>query len=71
MKALKALKERNELCRPGYIVYKSMGAYYLKTAGGQIFTEEYISPNILPPIGNIHIDFDTISYSNIKQEDNE
>lgn len=62
--ALKALKERNELCRPGYIVYKSMDAYYLKTAGGHIFTEDQISPNILPPMGKIHVDFDAINYNN-------
>lgn len=60
--AWKALKERNELCRPGYVVYKSEGKIYMKTAGGQIFEEESISPNILPPIGHIHIDFDTMNY---------
>lgn len=61
--ALKALRERNELCRPGYVVYKSNDEYYLQTAGGQVFTEEHISPNLLPPVGRLHIDFDAIKYN--------
>lgn len=65
--AFKALKERDELCRPGYVVYKSMGRFYLKTANGQVFNEEYISPNVLPPIAKIHIDFDAINHNDINQ----
>lgn len=64
--ALAALKERNDLCRPGYIVYKSMGTYYLKTAGGKIFTEESISRHILPPHNNTYLDFDTMNYEQYK-----
>lgn len=61
--AMKALKERNELCRPGYIVYKSMGAFFLKTAGGKVFSEESISSNVLPPVCKSYIDFDAIGYN--------
>lgn len=61
-KALKALRERNELCRPGYVVYKYMDKFHLKTAGGQIFTEESISPNILPPYNEKYLDFDSFNY---------
>lgn len=63
--ALMALKERNELCRPGYVVYKSMGKFYLKTADGQVFSEECISPNILPPLSNSYLDFDTLEYEHL------
>ena len=58
--AIKAFKERNKLCRPGYVVYKSMGKFFLKTANGEIFEEEYISPNLLPPYRNTFLDFDAM-----------
>ena len=63
--AFKTLKERNELCRPGYVVYKSMGRFYLKTANGQVFNEEYISHNVLPPLSNSYLDFDTLEYEHL------
>lgn len=62
-----ALKERNELCRPGYVVYKSNDSFYLKTAGGQIFTEDSISPNILPPVSDKYLDFDAMNYGQYKR----
>ena len=44
----------------------SMGTYYLKTAGGKIFTEESISRHILPPQNNTYLDFDTMNYEQYK-----
>lgn len=59
---LKALKERYELCRPNYIVYKSLGHYYLKTANGSIVEEEDIAPSELPPYNNNILDLDNYNY---------
>ena len=44
-----ALRERNELCRPGYVVYRYQGHYYLKTANGTIVEEQDIAFSELPP----------------------
>ena len=60
--AFKAIRERNELCRPGYIVYKSLGHYYLKTANGTIFEEGDIALSELPPINNKILDLDNYQY---------
>lgn len=46
---MKALRQRNELCRPGYVVYRSQGKYYLRTANGSIFEEHDIALSELPP----------------------
>jgi len=46
---LRALKVRNELCRPGYVVYRSQGRYYLQTANGSVFAEDEIALSELPP----------------------
>jgi len=55
---IKALRERNELCRPGYIVYRLQGRHYLKTANGQVFKEEDIATSELPPYNDKIIDLD-------------
>ena len=59
---VQAMKLRYKLCRPGYVVYKSEGRYYLKTANGTIFEEEDIAPSELPPISNHILDLDDYSY---------
>ena len=46
---IKAFKERTELCRSGYVIYKSLGRYYMKTANGTIFQEDEIALSQLPP----------------------
>lgn len=61
VEGIKALKERNNLCRPGYIVYRFQGRFYIRTAEGRVFGEEDISPNILPPENNQFLDFDNMS----------
>ncbi len=65
IEGIKALRERNGLCRPGYLVYRFQGHFYLKTAGGQIFEEGEISHNILPPQSNQFMDFDNMSIDKI------
>lgn len=59
---IQAIKLRFKLCRPGYVVYKSEGRYYLKTANGVIIEEEDIAPSELPPICNNILDLDDSSY---------
>lgn len=59
---IKALLERNELCRPGYIVYKSLGRYYMKAANGTIIEEKDIALSELPPINNNILDIDNYYY---------
>ncbi len=56
---MKAFLERNELCRPGYIVYRFDSKFYLKTANGQVFEEQYIASTLLPPYSNTFTDFDS------------
>ena len=51
---LAALKERNELCRPGYVVYRSQGHYFLQTVNGTIIEEKDIAKSELTP-NNKHI----------------
>ncbi|MBR1557900.1 MAG: membrane protein insertion efficiency factor YidD [Prevotella sp.] len=63
---LRALKVRNELCRPGYVVYRSQGRYYLQTANGSVFAEDEIALSELPP-HNLHI-LDLDSYLDIKDD---
>lgn len=63
---LAALRERNELCRPGYIVYCSQGHYYLKTAGGTVFEEKDIALTELPPYNKKILDFDNYQIRNRK-----
>lgn len=53
-----ALRERNELCRPGYVVYLSQGHYYLKTANGTVFEEQEIALSELPPCNKHILDLD-------------
>ena len=53
-----ALRERNELCRPGYVVYRYQGHYYLKTANGTIVEEQDIAFSELPPRNKNIIDID-------------
>lgn len=55
---IKALKERNRLCRPGYVVYRFDGRFYLKTTDGHVFGQESISVFILPPKNSSFLDFD-------------
>ena len=55
---IKALRERNDLCRPGYVVYCSEGRYYLQTASGRIIDEKDIALSELPPQSNNYIDLD-------------
>jgi len=55
---IRALLERNELCRPGYMVYKWEGRFYLKTAGGTLVQEEDIAEKLLPPHSSLFLDFD-------------
>lgn len=55
---INALKERNELCRPGYLVYRYEGHFYLKTASGKVFAESDMSDSILPPNNSQLLDFD-------------
>lgn len=55
---IRALLERNELCRPGYMVYKWEGRFYLKTAGGTLVREEEIAEKLLPPHSRRYLDFD-------------
>lgn len=59
---IKALLERNELCRPGYVVYKSLGHYYMKTANGTIIEEKDIALSELPPINNNVLNLDNYYY---------
>ncbi len=54
-----ALRERNELCRPGYVVYRYQGHYYLKTANGTIVEEQDIAFSELPPRNKNIIDIDS------------
>ena len=54
-----ALRERNELCRPGYVVYRYQGHYYLKTANGTIVEEQDIAFSELPPKNKNIIDIDS------------
>jgi putative component of membrane protein insertase Oxa1/YidC/SpoIIIJ protein YidD len=58
--ALKAFKERNRQCRPGYVIYRSKGKFYLKTAEGDVFEEDQISPRLLPPNKTSFLDFDAM-----------
>ena len=58
---IRALQERNRLCRPGYLVYHSENRYYLKTANGQVFEEEDIALTELPPYNQNILDFDNLS----------
>ena len=58
---LRALRLRNELCRPGYVVYRSQGRYYLQTANGTVFTEEDIALTELPPHNQHILDLDNYS----------
>ena len=44
-----ALRERNRLCRPGYVIYRSQGHFFLKTATGEVFEEKDIALSELPP----------------------
>lgn len=55
---LRALRERNELCRPGYLVYRSQGRFFLKTANGKIIQEEDIALSELPPNNQSFLDLD-------------
>lgn len=55
---LSALMERNSLCRPGYVVYRFEGKFFLKTAGGQVFEEDDIALSLLPPLNMDYLDFD-------------
>ena len=57
-----ALKKRNDLCRPGYVIYKSLGRYYMKTANGTIIEEEDIALTELPPNNNKILDFDDFKF---------
>ena len=54
-----ALRERNELCRPGYVVYRYQGHYYLKTVNGTIVEEQDIAFSELPPRNKKIIDIDS------------
>ena len=54
-----ALRERNELCRPGYVVYRYQGHYYLKTANGTIVEDQDIAFSELPPRNKNIIDIDS------------
>ena len=60
---IKALRLRNELCRPGYVIYRSEGKYYMKTANGKVFSEEEIALKELPPYNNKILDLDIYSSS--------
>ncbi len=55
---LSALRKRNALCRPGYVVYRFEGKFFLKTAGGQVFNEDDIALSLLPPRNTNFLDFD-------------
>lgn len=55
---INALKERNRLCRSGYVVYRFEGRFYLKTTDGHVFGQENISESILPPNNSSFFDFD-------------
>ena len=55
---LKAYRERKALCRSGYVVYKSLGKYFLKTTNGCVFEEESIATKLLPPFNNNILDLD-------------
>jgi len=58
-----AFKERNDLCRPGYIVYKSLGRYYMKTANGTIIEEKDIALTELPPYNDKVLDLDNFKFN--------
>lgn len=55
---IKALRERNDLCRPGYVVYRSEGRYYMQTASGRLIDEKDIAMSELPPQNKNFIDLD-------------
>lgn len=59
-----ALRERNELCRPGYVVYRSQGHYYLRTANGIVFEEHDIALSELPPYNGFILDLDNYIVKN-------
>lgn len=55
---IRAFLERNDLCRPGYVIYRSEGRYYMQTASGRIIDEKDIAQSELPPENNNIIDLD-------------
>ena len=55
---IRAFRERNRLCRPGYVVYRSQGHFYLKTATGAIIEEKDIALTELPPHNQHFLDLD-------------
>ncbi len=65
MAGLRALRERNELCRPGYVVYQSGGKYYLRTANGTVIEEEEIAASELPPLNQNILNLDEVDVNQL------
>lgn len=63
---LRALRRRNEVCRPGYVVYLSQGRYYLQAANGEVFEEQDIAVSELPPYNKNILDLDHYIVSDSK-----
>ena len=55
---LRAFRLRRQLCRPGYVVYRSQGRYYLRTSNGTVFEEDDIALSELPPHNQHILDLD-------------
>ena len=65
MAGLRALRERNELCRSGYVVYQSGGKYYLRTANGTVIEEEEIAASELPPLNQNILNLDEVDVNQL------
>lgn len=63
---IKALLKRNNMCRPGYVIFKFEERFYLKTANGILVNEDDIALSQLPPKNMQYVDFDGMDTTRIR-----